>query len=181
MQRSYQTDISTVNELYHTKQTIQLHTNDEWLTALLGTPTLSPFLALKQQFFPPTPCYGRTPYWISPPPARAQTAIVLFFTFTSISTVILFYLPFSLPFINFFSFFFFPPPLPCFLVCPSCTTQSLLLLSLFTPAQYQHITLQLTVPVLLNCSLLSSPSSLKSTATLQSTLLCPSPSRPCTW
>ena len=66
MQRSYQTDISTVNELYHTKRTIQRHTNDEWLTALLGTPILSPFLALKQQFFPPTPCYGRTPYWISP-------------------------------------------------------------------------------------------------------------------
>lgn len=109
-------------------------------------------------------------------PSWAQTAfltLVLCVYFKSVC-----FLPLSLPFLLLFSvslslsfitypfllfFFFLPLTLfPAisyqFLSCPSCTTQTLLLPSLFTSVWYRHYN-PLSISVLLNCSLLSSPSS----------------------
>ena len=49
-------------------------------------------------------------------------------------------------------------PFLWFLLCPSYTTQTLLLLSLYTLVKYQEITTPLWITVLLNCLLFLSPS-----------------------
>jgi hypothetical protein len=64
----------------------------------------------------------------------------------------LYYLPISSPFPSFSSFLFY-------LICLSCTTRTLLLLSLFTSVQYRETTYPFWISVLLNCSFFSSPSS----------------------
>jgi len=102
-----------------------------------------------------------------------------FFPPLSLSFLLLFSVFPTLSFISYtclLLFFFLPLTLfPAisyrFLSCPSCTTQTLLLPSLFIMVWYRHYN-PLSISVLLNCSLLSSPSSSSLSPVLQCTSLC---------
>ena len=88
-------------------------------------------------------------------------------------------LPFPLLLTNFFSIFFFPLFL-CFLLFPIGSFSALPLLLRHFPScpsllrfSTKRLHPPLCISVLLNCSLFSSPSSLRVSAVLQTTLLCP--------
>ena len=99
---------------------------------------LSSFFTPERRPPPPkTPFYSRTTCLISPPGGGADSFFPFFpfhfhfCNFTSITTVVLFLLLFFIIY-QFLLLFLRLPPFLRFLFCPSCTTRTLLLLSLFT-------------------------------------------------
>jgi len=90
---------------------------------------------------------------VGPPTGFPTTISCPFVSFTSISTVF-FLLPVPLFIIcQFLLLSLLLPHFQCFVFSPSCTTQTLLLLSLFTLVYNWETTSPLCITVLLNCSL----------------------------
>ena len=137
-----------------------------------GPLPLSSFLTLIQQFISPPLCWMVwLPAGYSSPLGQGSFFLfcpftTIFFYFTSVYTSVLF-----LPFLYcYFSIYSFPP-------FPSVPFQYYL----DTSSLYQETVSPLWISVLLNCSLFSSPSSLRYSPVLKSALLCSLVSQPCTW